>query len=150
MLKKCEIAGKSHAASFCGSMLVGGIGLMVAGPFGMFVGSAVGGIVCGVGTRWYCNREDITEYDKTIEAAAKTFGYGNVGASDLLKDEKNFNLQVLKRRYHMKSFFNHPDYLRKIDNMKEDDIQKRWCEFSSKYIILLDLLKERDNKKKDN
>ena len=50
--------------------------------------SAVGGIVCGVGTRWYCNREDITEYDKTVQAAAKTFGYGNVGVNDLLMDKK--------------------------------------------------------------
>eukprot|EP01084_Bolivina_argentea_P098148 176420_1 len=148
MVVKCQKAAKAHTCAFACSLILAGFGFLVAGPLGASVGGAVGGIIGDFGSRKYMNSADSQKYKEKqakIQKALDTFDYQNETLSKLLKNKKKFNVDELKARYHLKAVWNHPDVLRRQGGYTDEEIKKKWSEFYSKYIILLDICKQRDN-----
>eukprot|EP01084_Bolivina_argentea_P156278 272346_1 len=144
---KCSTAAKAHTSGFICSMILGGIGFALGGPMGVAIGATIGGIVSDIGMRKYCDSDKIEEYKKTKEqliCALKKFDY-NDELDELLKDKEKFNVEELKRRYHLRAVWNQADVLRRQGGYTDDEIQKKWSDFYSKYILLLNICKQRDN-----
>eukprot|EP01084_Bolivina_argentea_P299759 516739_1 len=144
---KVSTAAKAHTSGFVCSMIAGGIGFLIGGPIGAAIGAAVGGMSGDFTVRWYCDADDQKEYEKTkdqISKALTQFNYSQ-DLETLLNDKNKFNVDELKRRYHMRALWNHPDVLRQQGCYTEDEIKKKWSEFSSKYAVLLNICKQRDD-----
>ena len=153
--RKVQRAGLANGSSWIGGCIGGAIGL-VFGPIGVGIGAGVGGMIGD-----YCARD---VFDKTIpnlredhiQKALRRFGYGDMRLDDLLRDPKQFNKEILEKRYHQNAKFHHPDAeLSKpdYDYLSTKEKQDRWMEFYSMYDALLIILKQqtesKSNKKKD-
>ena len=143
LVRRNKKAGLAHGCSFVGAVIGGGIGSFF-GPWGAFAGAAIGGMICDVSARKYFESQNPNERNKQIATALIRFDYGNVKLEDVLKDERNFNLQELQDRYHLKAPYNHPDGILKGMGKTEQELKDQWAEFYACYTVLLVLCKERD------
>eukprot|EP01084_Bolivina_argentea_P297858 513220_1 len=151
LMRRNKKAGVAHCSAAVGSIIGGCIGAFF-GPWGAFAGAAIGGGISDFTARKIFDSQSPNARQKQVEIALIRFDYGKVKLNDVLKDKKNFNLQQLQDRYHLKAPFNHPDGILKGKGSTDEELKAKWEEFYACYNVLLVLCKERDakNGKKGN
>eukprot|EP01083_Nonionella_stella_P008762 25329_1 len=132
--------------SGCIGGIVGGCLGVFAGPVGIAIGSAFGGIVCDFFARKQFDKLVPNEEQKKIQQALNVFNYKTQGTIKGELDSNDFNAKELRRRYHKYSKYHSPD----TSSSKLTDKQKkeRWHLFYGKYCLLLALCRQKKKKRR--
>eukprot|EP00484_Ammonia_sp_Unknown_P028088 CAMPEP_0197050902 /NCGR_PEP_ID=MMETSP1384-20130603/25687_1 /TAXON_ID=29189 /ORGANISM="Ammonia sp." /LENGTH=362 /DNA_ID=CAMNT_0042483381 /DNA_START=104 /DNA_END=1192 /DNA_ORIENTATION=+ len=147
-VRRNEKAGFAATCTGLGTLAGMGIGSFF-GPIGISIGMFIGGWAADRYSRDYFDENIKSEKkEETICTALARFGYGDAKLSDLLQDEKEFNLDDLRARYHANAYFHHPQGALRNDPYKTDKEKEAiFVEFYSMYDILLTIIKQRDDQK---